>query len=124
VVEDGRVTGIEVAEVAEPPLEDFPSADEVLVSVAQWKNKMLIEVKNRTIPKVLREASTGDLRDLLSRIEKFVLDLNYKIEQFKNSSQARGETKLDEGVILFQERIGILKAILEALKEEIANRSR
>ena len=102
------------------------------VELARIRNRQLIAAKNQQLPLLLRERKTAELTDLVVTIEQAILDLNHDSEVAKDQAQqaaAGGESSLqiDEirGLgICYRERIELLKPILGALKEEIANRNR
>ncbi len=129
-MENGTPAGVEVVDVAEPPLEDFLAAKEFDVPTARWRSGALLLVKNRTLPKLLRDGRTADLSRLVERLEKLVLDLNHEGEVAKDRAQRAVETQsgeaehLREISLVYKERIEVLKPILAALKEEIANRAK
>lgn len=129
-LENGAPAGVQIAEVAEPPLEDFLAAKEYTVATARWRSGALLLVKSRTLPKLLRDGKTGDLSRLVERLEKLVLDLNHEGEVAKDRAQRAVETQsgdaeqLREMALAYKERIEVLKPILAALKEELANRAK
>ena len=111
----------------------------------------IIAAKTRQLPDILRTWRTDELTALIVKIEQTILDLNHECEVAKDQAQqsvasngnprdtagigrARGLANattrtqdLDElrGLaISYRERIELLKPILDALKEEIANRAR
>jgi hypothetical protein len=118
-------------------------------SLARARNRAIVAAKNHQLPAILRERKTEELTELVVKIEQTILDLNHECEVAKDQAQqsvASGEapaqqlrggrgdaspatntTSLDElrGLaICYRERIELLKPILAALKEEIANRNR
>jgi Flp pilus assembly protein TadD len=102
------------------------------VAHARERNRAIIAAKNRQLPAILRENKTGEISDLVVKIEQTILDLNHESEVAKDSAQQATATngsprKIEElrGLtISYRERIELLKPILTALKEEIANRNR
>ncbi|MBI2932335.1 MAG: hypothetical protein HYY16_11855 [Planctomycetes bacterium] len=130
VIEDGRPARVEIYAPEEPPLEDFLVATDKTVAMVRWRTRGLIAVKNRTLPSLLRERKTSELTTLVEKIEQVMLDVNHEVERGKDA----GQKQLEEGtgdasearvwVIAYQERIEILKPILAAIKEEIANRNK
>jgi hypothetical protein len=129
-MENGEPSGVAVVDVAEPPLEDFLAAKEYDVAAARWRSGALLLVKNRTLPKLLRDGRTADLSRLVERIEKLILDVNHEGELAKDQAQRAVETqsgdaeRLREFSLVYKERIEVLKPILAALKDEIANRAK
>ncbi len=116
--------------VENPPLEDFldtpdlskKDRDEDL----RWSNDILLMAKNRTLPSLLQEKSRDDLLDMVTRIEKTVLDLNEKATQANDRAQdmvvkgAGDPTPKRNLAILLRQRIEILKPILGAIKQELS----
>jgi hypothetical protein len=118
--------------------------------LARARNRALVAAKNQQIPAILRESKTDELTSLVVKIEQTILDLNHECEVAKdqaqqsvvdgsseNARQSRGgrgdasqttaPTQFEETrglAICYRERIELLKPILVALKEEIANRNR
>jgi len=130
VMEGGRPVRVETAEVKEPPLEDFLASKETDIPRARWRTRMLLDAKNLTLPRVLRESKTPELAALASKIEKLALDLNHEAELLRDSMQRSVEAggtadeKSREISLVYKERIEVLKPILAAIKEEIANRQK
>jgi hypothetical protein len=120
------------------------------VTLARARNRAIVAAKNHQLPTIIRERKTEELTELVVKIEQTILDLNHECEVAKdqaqqsvadgsseNARQSRGgrgdasqttaPTQLEETrglAICYRERIELLKPILAALKEEIANRSR
>ena len=134
LLENDRPVQIALRPVAEPPLEDFIDTPDLTGKVGtetlRWNNGILLEVKNRTLPKLLRDSSRDELLNLMTRIEKAALDLNEQAERAKDRAQRMVET--GEGdpdperelAILCRQRIEVLKPILMDLKQETAMRLR
>lgn len=114
-----------------PLVELLVSVDNT-VSSARARNRALIAAKNRDLSVLLKEKETAGLAELVTRVEQTILDLNHESEVAKDKAQQAAATngdpqQLDEwrGLsISYRERIELLKPILAALKEEIANRGR
>jgi len=115
------------------PLADLIADSDRSVGLARGRNRAIIAAKNQQLPAILREKKTEELTGLVVKIEQAILDLNHECEVAKDRAQqsVAGETdsptKLDElrGLaISYRERIELLKPILAALKDEIANRNR
>jgi len=131
-------------------LSDLLTGAEKIVTLARARNRAIIAAKNQQLPAILRDSKTDELTALVVKIEQTILDLNHECEVAKDQTQqsvasgeapaqsVRGErgnvgpttintTRFDElrGLaICYRERIELLKPILSALKEEIANRNR
>ena len=101
-------------------------------SLARSRNRALIAAKNQQLPTILRDWKTDQLSTLVVKIEQTILDLNHESEVAKDRAQQATATNGDASqieelrglTISYRERIELLKPILAALKEEIANRSR
>lgn len=104
VLEGGRPVRIELVQPAEPALDEFLVLEEKVIPQARWRNRALLEVKNRTLPKILRDLKTSELTSLATRLEKFVLDLNHESElqrdraqkSVENSTVSAGEIREDK----------------------------
>jgi len=117
------------------------------VALARARNRALVAAKTQQLPDILRNWKTDELTALTVKIEQTILDLNHECEVAKDQAQqsvasgetssrpdrgGRGDTPMTTGntdelrdlSISYRERIELLKPILTALKEEIANRSR
>jgi len=100
--------------------------------LARARNRALVAGKNQQLPAILRDKKTEELAALVVKIEQTILDLNHECEVAKDQAQqataangdARQTDELRGLAICYRERIELLKPILTALKEEIANRSR
>ena len=135
LLENGTPTRLVLKEVPEPPLEDFidiPShgGDEPSkLAAIRWSNHVLVQVKNRTLPGMLRERRPDELLDLATRIESVILDLNLQAELAKDQAQRLIETGGDPGgsrerALIYRERISVFKPIVIALKQAVAFRER
>jgi len=87
VLQGGIPVRVEVDEMQAPPVEEFLVLQEPFVRLARWRNHALLDVKNRTLPKVLVEYKTSDLTALSGRIEKLILDLNHEAESLRDKAQ-------------------------------------
>ena len=100
--------------------------------LAHERNRALIAAKNQQLPAILRDWKTDALSALVVKIEQTILDLDHECEVAKDRAQqatatngdARQIDELRGLAISYRERIELLKPILAALKEEIANRGR
>lgn len=127
LLKNGKPDQVVLRPVEEPPLEDFidlpDAAEKDRAKSIRWSNGVLLQVKNRSLPRVLNERSGAELLDLVTRMEKAVLALDQQAEQCKDSAQRMVEqgkgdpASAREMAILCQQRIVILKAILAALKQ-------
>ena len=117
--------------------------------LARERNRALIAAKNQQLPAILRDKKTDELAALVTKIEQTILDLNHECEVAKDRAQQsvadngtprdtsdnkRGRATATVRVqniddlrglaICYRERIELLKPVLGAIKEEIANRNR
>ncbi|MDW7646052.1 MAG: hypothetical protein SCI25_13540 [Desulfuromonadales bacterium] len=132
LLENGSPAQVILRPVSEPPVEDFIDTPELsgksAAEMLRWSNNMLLEAKNRSLPKTLREGSMDDLLGLVTRIERAALDLNEQSERAKDRAQAmvekgEGDPAPDrELAILCRQRLDVLRPILGALQQEIALR--
>lgn len=134
LLESGAPARIVVTEVNEPPLEDFvplpPDSgdDRVVAENMRWSNRVLLQAKNRSLPTLLKDKSTGELLDLVTLVEHAFLDLNRMSELAKDRAQKAVADGADGGAarelsLTCRERGDIMKPILAALKQEVAGRS-
>jgi hypothetical protein len=132
LMEGGAPTRVVVREVDEPPLGDFVDTPDISgpnrADNLRWSNGILLEAKNRSLEKLLREESRTTLLGLATRIEKSILDLNEQAERAKDRAQAMVEKGEGDPLperelsILCRQRIEVLKPILAAIKQEVAAR--
>jgi tetratricopeptide (TPR) repeat protein len=119
-------------EAAKASLSDLLASSDKTESNARERNRAIIAAKNQQLPAILREKKTDELSALVVKIEQTILDLNHESEVAKDRAQqatatngdARQIEELRGLTISYRERIELLKPILTALKEEIANRNR
>lgn len=129
-LEDGRPSGFQMVEDTQPLLEAFLVAEESSLEVARWRTRGLVAVKNRTLPGMLKDWSTADLKALVEKLENHVLDVNFQAEKTKDEAQkavekgTEGEDHLRQMASAYKERIEVLKPIIIAVKDEVANRER
>ncbi len=132
LLDRGNPARVVTRTVSEPPLEDFIDTPNLTgknaAETLRWNNGILLEAKNRSLPRLVRSSSRYDLLDLVTRIEKAALDLNEQAERAKDRAQRLVE-KGDgdpgperELAILCRQRIEVLKPILMELKQEAALR--
>ncbi len=114
-------------------LPDLLVAGDPSVDVARERNHALIAAKNLQLPGILRTSKSDELSALVVKVEQIILDLDHECEVAKDKAQqAVANSGADSGsldelrglAICYRERIELLKPILIALKDEIANRSR
>ncbi|MEN6474521.1 MAG: hypothetical protein ABFD81_10950 [Syntrophaceae bacterium] len=130
LMEKGIPAKVVVRSVDEPPLADFIDTPDLTAAdrnaLLRWSNGVLLDAKNRSLPKILSEESRDGLLSLVTRIEQAILDLSEKAEQAKDRAQRileKGEGDPDperELSLLCRQRIEILKPILAAIKQEAA----
>jgi hypothetical protein len=129
-VTTGDFSSTAVPSFAGAAFEDLLVARELSAAMAKGRNNALLAAKTTTLPNLLREKKTKELTTLVIRIEQLILDLNRESEAAKDRAQqaveggARAAREPRELSLLYKERIEILKPILAAIREEIANRSR
>lgn len=107
----------------------FALAPNPELSVTQV-TELLITWKNRHLDAVLKNATTAELRDYLDEIEHTIFQATDASEREKDAAQrliAAGTGGGDAHTDLsraYRLRIEVLKPMLAAIKEEVANRSR
>lgn len=102
------------------------------VAVARERNRAIVAASVRQMPGILRGAKSDELTTLMVKVEQTILDLDHEAEVAKDRAQQAaaaggGSRKIDEGRglgICYRERIELLKPIVAALREELANRIR
>ena len=132
VIEDGVPVRTQISEVKEPPLEDYfldLRADQGTANM-QWRTRVLLQAKNRTLPGLLKEGNTDKLVELATKIEQAVLAVDHQASLAKDRAQqiiekGNGDPAADREIsYLCTEHLAVLKVILAAIKEELANRQR
>jgi hypothetical protein len=121
-----------LAKLQTASLSDLITGSDRSVSLARERNRLLIAAKNQQLPAMLRERKTDELTTVVIRIEQAIMDLDHESEVAKDRAQQAMANNGPAGqidelrgfTISYRERIELLKPILSALKEEIANRSR
>jgi hypothetical protein len=129
---EAEATRTQAATFQQAPLTDLVVSADRTVETARARNRAIIAAKNQQFPAILRDHKTAELAALVVRFEQTILDLNHESEVAKDRAQqamanngAPGQIDELRGfAISYRERIELLKPILAALKEEIANRSR
>jgi len=132
LMENGVPSKVVVRAVAEPPLADFIDTPDLSTAdrneILRWNNGILLDAKNRSLDKVLREESREGLLVMVTRIEQSILDLSERSEQAKDRAQSMVEKGQGDPAperelsVLCRQRIEVLKPILGALKQEAALR--
>lgn len=129
---------VETYPVTEPPIEPqlVVTKEWWGPAIGRWRNRLLVEAKEKTLPKLLATKKTHELVDFATKLEKTTLDLTHERELAKDEAQAlveknqpadkegRSPDVLRELAHVYEERIEVLKAILAAVRDEITNRSR
>ena len=121
------IAAMEKASLTELIVATDPSAN-----MANKRNYAIIAAKARDLPALLHDGTSADLTALSVRLEQTILGLNHEIEVLKDGAQnvavlnndPQLATELRGRSICFRERIELLKPILTAIKEELANRAR
>lgn len=125
-LKNDKPSKIIVKNIAEPPLEDFIDLpDNHKAADVRWSNQMLVEAKNTSLPRLLEEGTPQEMKDMITRIEKTVLDLNekaamadYQVQKLlNNGGDSRTANAVNNLAVLYRQRITILEAIIPALKQ-------
>jgi hypothetical protein len=130
MIEDGKPGKVVLETIEEPPLDDFLDFNYAAglwkLERLRWSNGVLLQVKNRSLARLLREKSGTELLDLVTRIERVILELDLQAGKSKDLAQAmkekgEGSSEAERTIsVLYQQRIVILKSILGALKQAVA----
>lgn len=131
--EDGVPARLVATEVTEPPLEDFVTialagpddagrADEI-----RWNNRILLEIKNKSLAGWLAARSTPEVLDVVTRMEQAILDIDRESDLAKDravtlSQDGKDVTAVRELTLAYRERAEILKALLSILKQQLQRR--
>jgi len=104
-------------------------AKDATITMARSRNRALVAAKTLTLPGILQKRKTPELVDLTVKIEQVILDVEHEAELAKDQAQneaaaGSGPERMREWSLVYKERIEILKPMLSATKEEIANRSK
>ena len=129
---DGRPSKVVIRKVDKPPLEDFIELPQKsTVDYIRWSNRILVEIKNSTLPRLTQEKNPEHLIKLVTRIEKAVLELNERaqmadsrVQQMVVEGKGADTTQSNELSVLCRQRIAIFKPILSALKQAVVARGR
>jgi len=132
LMENGIPAKVVVRSIDEPPLADFIDTPDLSaadrIALLRWSNGVLLDAKNRSLPKILSEENRDGLMNLVTRIEHAILELSEKSEQAKDRAQRileKGEGDPEperELSLICRQRIEIMKPILAAIKQEVALR--
>jgi hypothetical protein len=130
LMENGMPSRVVVRTVEDAPIEDFIDSPAVTgdgyAAALRWSNGVLLEAKNRSLQKMMREKTGSELMAIATRIEKSILDLSEQAERAKDSAQAKvekgeGDPAPDREIsVLCRQRIEILKPVLAAVKQAAA----
>jgi len=121
-IENGRPARVAIRENVTPQVENFLFLDNDRdMNEIRWSNNLLIEAKNTSLLRLLQQGSRQEITDLITRIEKEILNLNEKAQMAESQVQqmvvAGGDPKAaNEMAVLYRQRITIFEAILSALK--------
>ncbi|NDY43080.1 hypothetical protein G3N55_09525 [Dissulfurirhabdus thermomarina] len=130
-LEAGRPARAVIRRVERPPIEDFidlpPKAGAAEI---RWRNAVLVQAKNQTLPGLLASAGRDELLGLVTRMEQAVLDLtaraqlaDERVQQQVVAMGRRADTRKDsELAVLYRQRIAVFQAILAGLKRAVAAR--
>jgi hypothetical protein len=127
-----KTTLAQAAAFEQAALPDLLVSADRTVDLARARNRALVAAKITQLPVLLRDKKTDELSGLVVKIEQTILDLNHESEVAKDRAQQAMANNGPAGqidelrglTISYRERIELLKPILAALKEEIANRNR
>jgi hypothetical protein len=104
-------------------------AKDLSVPVGRTRNRALIAANTVTLPGILQSKKTADLVAIKVKMEQVIFDLTHEAEVAKEQAESQAAAgqnagELREQSLVYNERIEILKPMLAALKEEIANRGK
>lgn len=120
-----------VMPVEQPPLADFleaPSSQPESAAPVRWSNGILLQIKNSSLPAELATMDLPALRDLVTRVEMKLLDLNERVGRANDRAQQAIEAgqspdTLRELAVVYRQRGEILKTVLQMVRQEAAGRS-
>ncbi len=132
LMDNGVPAKVAMRTVDEPPLEEFIETPDLSgadqAQTLRWSNGVLLEAKNKSLQKILKEKTGEELLALATRIEKSILDLSEQAERAKDSAQTKvekgqGDPAPDRELsVLCRQRIEVLKPILAAIKDAAAGK--
>lgn len=119
-----------VLPVEQPPLADFidvPDTRPESAAPVRWSNNILLLIKNDPLAAELAAKPLPELRDLVTRLESSLLDLNERVGRANDRAQQaieKGESPdaQRELAVVYRQRSEILKAILGVVRQESAAR--
>lgn len=119
-----------VLPVETPPLADFIDAPAMTPEAAapvRWSNNILLQIKNGPLAAELAAKPLPELRDLITRLESSLLDLNERVGRANDRAQQaieKGENPeaLRELAVVYRQRGEVLKAVLQMVRQEAAAR--
>jgi hypothetical protein len=132
LLENGLPGRVVLRPVEEPEIDDFIDlpvvAEKDRAESIRWSNGVLLQVRNRSIPRLVRERSGTELLDLATRLEKVALTLDEVRE--KHNDRAKQLVELGTGdpapdremAILYGLRQEVFRAILATIKQESARK--
>jgi len=130
MLDGDRVAGIAVAG-GSTQWTDFLVDREASWQTGRRRNALLLEWKNKSLAAELREARTDDLNRRTVRIEQAVLELARQSERARDRAAravADGATASAEQFreidAVYRARVELLKPMLAAIKQELADRNR
>lgn len=122
LLEGGRPARVVIKENVEPGVEELLYLEkDTDMDELRWNNTMLVEAKNTSLLKLLRQGSRAELAALITRVEKEVLSLSEKAQLADSQVQqivvSGGDPKkFNELTVLYRQRMTILEAVLSGLK--------
>jgi len=133
-LESVRVRAVqdELAMLNQATLPDLLAGSDQRVDVARARNNAIVAAKTLQLPKILSDWKTAELTALIVRIEQTILTLSHECELAKDQAQVAVADGRPSGsmekwrdlALSYRERVELLKPIVAAIKEEIANRNR
>jgi len=133
LLEEGVPARVVIQEVMDPSIDDFivtpltGLSDAELAADIRWNNRVLLGIKNKGIGAVLATRSTPEILDLVTQIEKQILDIGRENDLARDRAVTRAQegkdvTAVRDLTLAYRERIDILKAILSPLKQGVTGR--
>jgi len=132
LLENGKPGRVVLRPVEEPEIDDFIDlpvvAEKDRAESIRWSNGVLLQVRNRSMPRLVRERSGTELLDLVTRLEKVALTLDEVREKHKDRAkqlveQGTGDPAPDrEMAILYGLRQEVFRAILATIRQEAARK--
>lgn len=96
---------------------------------ARWRTRKLIAFKNAGLPAILADAKTTELRDLVTTLESYMVDLTHEAEVGNDAAALNVAAGSDaqtprELSLVYRERLEVVRPMLASVKEELEARSR